>query len=342
MQRLDTSEDPQWLSAVVYGKSGSGKTTLGVTAPRPLILLTERQGMLAIRQAAKRTGVPVPPVMFLEHLDDARAVLRALRGPRTEPFRVFETLRDGEGNALKDPETGKARREVVFELPVEQWPESVVIDSTTDLMRLVEGEIREQSPPRNGKDGLPVDSERFWNVLGDRAKLVIYGFRDAQVHKLFLCQEDDRETGEGDDKRRTLGPAMPMRKLPALLSGAGNLTAYSYRREVRRRKEGEKDPTVEVVHGVMTTGPEFMLLKPCRPLRDVEVADFSYWVQAIRGALAGPSPAPPAPSGESLAQATSENEQPQGEVLAGAAEAESESAPAAQPKAATRKKRGSK
>jgi hypothetical protein len=52
----------------------------------------------------------------------------------------------------------------------------------------------------------------------------------------------------------------------------------------------------------MTTGPEYMLTKPYRPLRDVEVPNFSSWVAAIRGQLATPLPAP-APSSESLLSA---------------------------------------
>lgn len=304
MQRLDQTEDEAWLSALVYGKSGSGKTTLGVSAPRPLHLLSERQGMLAIRQAAARLGVAVPPVIFMETLDDCRAVLRALRGPKTEPFRTFEYIRDADGNAKRD-HLGHAEREITFELPVEAWPETVVVDSMSDVMRLVEEEIRRQSPPKMGKDGLPVDSERYWNVLGDRCKNVIFGLRDAPVHKLFLCQEDDREVGEGEDKRRSIQPAMPMRKLPAVLSGAVNLTAYAYRREVRPDPEAGKKKEIQISYGVMTVGPEYLLLKPCRPLRNHEVADFGLWVQAIRGALKTPLPTAPAPSSESLAATVS-------------------------------------
>ena len=343
MQRLDTSSESPWVSAVVYGRSGAGKSSLGVTAPKPLILLSEAQGMLAIRQAAKRLGVPVPPVIFLETLEDCRNVLRALRGPKTEPFRVLEVVGyDPEtGQALRD-DTGAVKRRVVFELPAAEWPETVVLDTTTDMMRLVEQEIREQSPPKQGRDGLPVDSERFWNVLGDRCKNVLYGFRDAPLHKLFLCQEDDRDIGEGDEKRRNLGPAMPMRKLPALLSGCGNLTAYAYRREVRENQN------VRVVYGVMTTGPEYMMLKPCAPLRPAERADFSFWVKAIRGTLEGGMPAAPAPSAESLAQGVSEADlpqEPQREAPAAPAAKEAEEAPppmAEPPKAAKAAKGASK
>lgn len=291
MQRLDQDEGPQWFAAAVYGRSGSGKTSLGVTAPKPLILLSERQGLLHVKQAAKRRGVPVPPVLFLEHLEDCRAVLRALRGPKDQPLRIFEVLGRG-------PD---AQRNLLMEL---EWPETVVLDSLTDILRLVVEEIREQSPPRQGKDGLPVDSERYWNVLGDRCQNLILGFRDAPVNKLFLCAEDDRFEGEGDDRRRQMGPSLPMRKLPAVLSGAVNLTAYAYRREVRENQ------SVKVSYGVMTSGPEYMLLKPCAPLRVAEVPDFTYWVRAVRGLLEGPAPAAPAPSGESMAAPVSEADQP--------------------------------
>lgn len=326
MQRLDTSKESPWVSAVVYGRSGSGKSSLGVTAPKPLILLSEAQGMLAIRQAAKRLGVPVPPVIFLEHLEDCRNVLRALRGPKGEPFRVLEVEGyDPEtGQALRDA-AGAVKRRVVFELPAAEWPETIVLDTTTDIMRLVENEIREQSPPKAGRDGLPVDSERYWNVLGDRCKNVLYGFRDAPVHKLFLCQEDDRDVGEGDEKRRSMGPAMPMRKLPALLSGCGNLTAYAYRREVRENQN------VRVVYAVMTTGPEYMMLKPCAPLRPAEVADFGLWVKLIQGSLEAPKQPAPPPSAESLAQGVAEADRPMPPPAGGEPAAAPAGAPTAAP-----------
>lgn len=292
MRRLDTATDPPWFAAAVYGRSGSGKTSLAVTAPKPLVLLSESQGMLSIRQAAKRLNVPVPAVFGLEHLDDARSVLRALRGPRDQPFRIFEYVGTG----------ADRKKELLFELP--EWPDTVVLDSVTDILRLVVEEIREQSPQKQGRDGLPIDSERYWNVLGDRCQNLLLGFRDAPVHKLFLCAEDDRMEGEGDERKRSLGPSMPMRKLPALLSGCVNLTAYAYRRELRVEK------TVQVRYGVLTTGPEYMLLKPCRPLRDHEVPDFGLWVKAVRGALEQPLPPAPPPSGESLAGPVSDADRP--------------------------------
>jgi hypothetical protein len=287
LERLDDNVAGTWVKALVYGDSGSGKTTLGVTAPRPLILLSERQGLLSVRQAAKRLGVPVPTVLFCTQLDDYRRVVRALVSSKQKPFRVLDSN----------------RKDVCLELA--EWPETVVVDSITDVCRIVSEEIREQSPPKMGKDGLPVDSERYWNVFGDRMTSIIAAFRDAPVNVLFLALKDDRETGEDAAKVRAVTPAMAMRKLPAALSAACNLTGYAYRREVRKGK------AVQVVHGVMTVGPEYMMLKPCQGIRPVEVPDFTYWVRAINGWLdQGETPEAPATSSESMAGGVAEADQP--------------------------------
>lgn len=290
----------------MYGKSGSGKTTLGVTAPKPLIALSERQGMVVVRQAAARLGLPVPAVIHMQSLEDYRGLLRAFHGSRSEPFRVFETV----------DTTSGPRRQLVFELPVDQWPETVVLDSTTDAMRLVIEEIRTQSPPKAGQDGLPVDSQRFWQVLESRAMALIQGFRDVKAHKLFLCLCDDRMVGEDDNQKRSITPDLPMRKFPEKLSAACNVMAYAYRREKKTlQKVGDRQVTdVRTIYGVMTGGPEHMLLKPHPPLRKFEVPNYSAWVQMIRGELAS-LPVAPAPSTES-AQVEGEEQQPIGNVPA--------------------------
>lgn len=311
MKRIDDAADEQFLNVAIYGKPGTGKTSMGASAPKPLILLSERQGMVHVKQAAKRLGVPVPAVFFCEHLQDYRDVLRALWGPKDEPFRVFEWFE----------QDGERKRRLVQELP--EWPETVVIDTLTDVCRLAINEIRDQSPPKPGKDGLPVDSQRFWNVLGDRIDRLILGFRDAPVHTVFLCQVDDREVGEDDERRRAVTPDLATRKHAGKLCAAVNVVGYSYRRE--KRGQGQ----AELQYGVMTVGPEYMMLKPLRPLRDVEVPDLSYWVAKIRGSTE-PERVAPTPSDESIAgelnpvdqplttapEATAEPQRPQGEPVA--------------------------
>lgn len=291
MKRIDQAGGERFLNVALYGKPGTGKTSMGVSAPRPLILLSEAQGMLHVEQAAQRLHKPVPPVVYCDHLQDYRNVLRAFWGPKSEPFRVFETYEeDGE----------KKRR---LELELAEWPETVVIDTLTDVCRLAVNEIREQSPPKKGKDGLPVDSQRFWNVLGDRIDRLILGFRDAPVHTVFLCQVDDREVGDEDDKRRQMTPDLATRKHAGKLCSAVNVVGYSYRREIRGK--GQAD----LQWGVMTVGPEYMMLKPLRPLRDIEVPNLGSWIDRVFGSITT-VPAAPAPSAESVAGELDPQDQP--------------------------------
>jgi hypothetical protein len=148
MQRLDDSETEKYVKVLVYGKPGSGKTSFGETAPNPLILLTERQGMVHIRQAAVRNGRKTPPVFLCESIEDLKLALRALLGDKSKPFAI-----------KRKTETGV---ETLFTL--DKWPESVVLDSMTEIGRLLVQSIEAQSPSRLGSDGLPTHTQNYWGV----------------------------------------------------------------------------------------------------------------------------------------------------------------------------------
>lgn len=244
-----------YVKACVYGPSGTGKTTLGVTAPKPLILLSETQGQLHIKQAAQRMGIAEPEILQMETLDDYRCVLRALHGDKSKPFKVT----DIEGNTMVEGD----------------WPETAVIDSLTDAARLIVKEIRTISPPKAGKDGLPVDAQRFWNTLQDRLQNLILAFRNAPVHVLFLALADDRMVGPDDQQVRSVTPDLPMRKMANFLAGACNVMGYSYRAEKRTGNQ------VQTGFGVLFSAGEAFLLKQCAPLRPVERADFRAFIEAI-------------------------------------------------------------
>jgi hypothetical protein len=94
---------------------------------------------------------------------------------------------------------------------------------------------------------------------------------------VFLALADDRESGEGNDKTRSVTPAMPMRRIPDMLAAAVNAVGYSYRAE-KRDAEGK----VRTAFGVMFSGPEHIMLKACAPLRELERPNLSAWVKAIR------------------------------------------------------------
>jgi hypothetical protein len=269
MQVVDLESESNRLKALVYGKSGTGKTSFGASAPRPLILLNELQAKPHVLAAARRLGRTVPDVLHMETTQDYRDVLRATYGPRDQPFAV----RDLKGA-------------VTFQM--DPWPETLVLDSLTEACELISNEIREQSPPRTGKDGLPVDSERYWNVFFDRGSKLIRAFRDVDMNVLFLCLLDDRQVGEGDDAHRWVGPALAMRRLPGVVAAAVNVVGVTYRRLVGDGSKGDRG----LEYGVATVGPEWMETKPLRPLRDYEVTDFSSWVARMSGEIAPPAPAP--------------------------------------------------
>lgn len=260
-----------YLKALVYGKPGTGKTTLGITAPKPLICLTERQAFTHVKHAIARSGNRPVGVLFIQEIGDLALVARALH--------------QGTGNPAARAKDFVIRRNDGTELfRSAEWPETVVIDSVTDAMRLLEDDINRVSPPKIGKDNLPVQAERYWQVLKDRAMKMIRLFRDVDFHVLFLCLEDDKTNGEGDEAERRVGPSLPMRALPDALSAAVNMVGVTGR--TIKRVEGQAD--ADIVWGVRTVGPGFYLLKPYRPLADVEVPDFSSWVTRVRGAIANP------------------------------------------------------
>jgi len=262
MKKMHETDGETFVKALVYGKPGTGKTSFGVTAPKPLILLTERQGYVHIRQAAARLGVPVPETLFIEDAEDLRNVARA----------VFSAHKSGASEVIVHNELGQE----TYRGPA---PKTLVIDSITDAFRLLEDEIKREAPPQKGKDGLDAVSERYWGALADRGEKLIRGFRNLPVNVLFLALEDEKQVGEGAEAERLVGPMLPMRKMPSVLAAAVNVVGITVR-AIRAKAEGAKGDA-KIVFAVRTVGPSCYLLKPCRPLRDTEVSDFSSWVDRM-------------------------------------------------------------
>lgn len=261
MRRIDDAADEQYWKIAITGPGGTGKTTLGVSAPKPLIVLSERQGLPSIKQAAKRLGVPVPPVVFVDDAVDYRTVLKALRAPKDKPFVLIDR-----GNG-----------EVVMELPVEDWPQTVIVDSLTDACDVVKRELDDQSPNRKDRSGLPVMSRGKWGVWTDRCMGLVKGFRDLPMHVVFLCLLSDRtkEDDDGNIIERIIQPKLATHGMGPQLCAAVNLMGYT-----RRKMDGGAP-----VYAVLTIAPEHMLSKPCEPLQQWEVPDLSSWIDRLNGNL---------------------------------------------------------
>jgi len=271
---LNQEQIERTINLGIYGTSGTGKTTLGVTAPDPVILLSERQGFESIRDAAARLKKPIPPTFLMQHRDALGQAIAALQkgvgssgsnGKSAEPLvRLVEQF---------VPED--KQKQAIADLPY-TTPKTVVLDSCTDMMQLVWDHILEQSPQKTAKDGLPETNMRHWGTMKERGNALLRAVRDLPYHSIYLSLLDDRETGEGDEKNRVVQPQMPMRALPGMLAASCNAVGIT---RVKRLHEKGKD--MELQRWVQFAGPDFMLVKPLRPLKDQEEPNVSKWIAKL-------------------------------------------------------------
>jgi hypothetical protein len=113
-------------------------------------------------------------------------------------------------------------------------------------------------------------------------------FRDLPMNVVFLCLRDERvkEDEDGNVIERIVQPKLSPRSLVGDLCAAVNVVGYSYRTHDKQER---------VVYGVVLEAGERAVTKPCEPLRAVEVANLSSWIDRLNGALdAPPEPLPPA------------------------------------------------
>lgn len=263
---MNTQQPTRLWKILVYGPSGVGKTHLGCTAPDPVILLAERQGFETVRDAAQRLGKPLPPTFWMRTRTDFGEALKMLQGP--EPIRTMAAhFAPGEQ----------------VQLPYTQ-PQTVVIDSVTEMMQLVWDHLMDQAPPKTASDGLPDMSMRHWTAMRDRSGALIRACRDLPYHVLLLAGIDDREVGEEDQKERQVTPACPMRSIPALLAHACNGVGVQ---KIRRRwiadAKAEGGRREETERYVQFLAPSFVLAKPLSPLRGEENVDASDWFRRLGG-----------------------------------------------------------
>lgn len=253
---LNDSAGSRVLKVGVYGPSGSGKTTLGVTAPEPVILLCERQGWDHIKDAAARLGKPTPPTYLIETIDQFREAVRILRDPDDKA--PLKRLNEKHGSKAK--------------LPYDK-PQSIVVDSVTEVLKLIVDGIDKQSPRKIASDGLPQVSDRFWGALTTRGDGVFRSIRDLPYHTITLARMIDKEIGEGQDKSRLITPMLSMYKFAEEWMSTCNAVGIAYKERELREKEDD------LYHfKVRFTGPAYMKCKTLRPLRDTEVPNVTDWI----------------------------------------------------------------
>ena len=112
---------------LIYGQSGSGKSWLGVTAPAPLVLLTEKNGFASIAHSN-----PDAQVIECDKIEDIYAAIRAIKlGEITE----FETLViDSLSNAQTMIKSRILARSGKKRLQIQDWG-----DLAGETLSLIEG-----------------------------------------------------------------------------------------------------------------------------------------------------------------------------------------------------------
>lgn len=231
-------DEDTYIKACIYGTTGTGKTTLAVTAEDPLVLLSETQGLASLRDAAKRLGIERPAALHMQKPDDYRLVLDALkRGPHEKDGMLHLAVGDG------------------IHLP---WPKTIIIDSLTDLARLVEAEIEKEAPYKSGRDGLAVKSMAHWGSQSDRIRKLVFEFRDLPMHVVFLALQDERED--------FIAPMISTKKLAEQLPASVNIVGNTMR---LMNEDGTER------FGVRFRGPDNYSLKAMRALRATEPADLA-------------------------------------------------------------------
>lgn len=237
----------------LYGHSGTGKTHCASTAPRPLILLTEKNG-----EATLQFSNPAAGVAYARNMDEVREVTQYVQS----------------GQAAKD------------------GYQSLVVDGLTDLQRLIVldvtgGKTEEMTLKHWGAITTRMRSFVMWlrdiPDLHSVATALAEVEKDEVTGKRYVCPKfmgkvmpDEvpgyfsvvgycfkREAGQG---RSWNGTAQQQTEGEAI--------------------QGAVARTVE--HLVAVEGPDGLIAKPCGPLTGLLRPDISEWVRILSDTPAAP------------------------------------------------------
>lgn len=188
-------EDP-WLKVLVYGSSGSGKTTWAAVAPRPLILLTERQGLPSIIRANPDAEVEI--VNDYDRFCDV--LLAVVRGHKV-------TINAGES------------QQSAFEVEIDGRSiviQSVVLDSLSDLHE------RARKSHDYGEDGID------WMGVQEDVRAFLDDLRNLPVNLVTLALAD--ESIDEHNRRRTT--PLLYGKIGKLIGQWHSAVGFSHKREL--------------------------------------------------------------------------------------------------------------
>lgn len=241
MERLDSDKE-RYQKLLITGRSGTGKSSLAATAPKPLVLLSERQGAQSIINAAVRLNRPQPEILFMEKISDYKEVIDALKA-------------SGESG------------DIILKTCTIPRPETIIVDSLSDLSTMMADFLMPEGRKPSGDD---------WGKLKKSFTNLVNRFRNLPFHVIFLALLDERtETVDGEEVV-TRKPLMATRSHPVVASAACNAAGISSRKRVKA-----EDGSISYKFQVYFMAGDADPAKPHDALDYVEEADIELWLRKL-------------------------------------------------------------
>jgi hypothetical protein len=230
---------------LLFGKSGAGKTRLGATAPNPIVLLTEANGLATLRRANPDAGVI-----------EAYAPTKYGLSTSYEVVAQFMVAAHAGEFAAAGYRT-------------------VVVDSGTEVQRILRDQIlREKGQLQNAGYQF---TQQDWGMLTERMRRFARSVRDLPYHVVFLALSQEKQDEDGVEH---VAPSFEGQKLPNEIAQFFSAVGYVYKKRAKVIVEGQAEQEV-TRHAVLFQGASKYLVKPCDPLADVEGCDVSNWIERI-------------------------------------------------------------
>lgn len=183
-----------FMKAMVYGRNGSGKTRMVAGFQKPLVGVTELQGVPTIRKAC--------PGAVIYHDPDGQPGIKTALDLR----RFVKMAKSAAQNGC----------------------DAVCLDGLTDAQRILQQAFTSRQGKKAGKAKTSMES---WGLIIDATARLVRELRDLQgVHVLVTCLSSEERDGDALIVR----PSLSGKRLPEEVGQYFNAVGYAYREETER------------------------------------------------------------------------------------------------------------
>ena len=198
------------IKILVYASAGTGKTWLASQSPKPVVVLTEKNGLTSVAHSN-------PEALIVEV---------------TDADQLFDVVLDAKDGAIEaQDEQGKTHK-VKFD--------TLVIDSLTEAQRLIKDRILKQA---NREDMMLKD----WNTLTNHMQRFVRAIRDLPVN--VVCTALMEESYEESTGTRYIKPQFEGKKTTQQISQYFNMVGYLFKKDGGKAASNELQPRYLMLDG---------------------------------------------------------------------------------------------